>query len=243
MTTPQNRQLDHLRLEWRSLARSPSSREAATILVSLQPRLGLLSITDLGDVVRLLEPGGGLDQIERARLVGDLLAAIPSHPLIQRALLQTLLPGVVSVARRLQWGRGTGDDPSSFLADLITTTYEILHEWGGEARPYAAPDLLNALRCRMRRRIDMTTDGARLVSMERVDGTQIEPPPTLDDDPFDSVVMQLVEGSSDEDRIGAAALYGREVLGYSYRELAVMTGISPRRLAAAGREVARRIQS
>ena len=43
------------------------------------------------------------------------------------------------------------------------------------------------------------------------------------------------------DPIGAAALYGREVLGLSYRELAGMTGCTPRRLAEASRAVARRI--
>ena len=239
MTPPQNQQLDHLRSEWAGISRTRQSREAVAVLAASHESVDRLDTRDLGEIVGLLEPRSRLTQVERAHLVATLLASSPDHPLIARALLQTLLPGIVAVARRLQWGAGTGDDPSTFLADLITVLYELIIEWGGQTRPYAAPDLLNAARCRMRRRIE-AVDHRSLVGLERADGSELEPSPTFDPDPHDDLEAQiaiLCEG----DPIAAAGLLGRAVLGYTYREIAEMTGHSPRLLAERSRAVARRI--
>ena len=239
MTPPQNQQLDHLRSEWAIISRSRDSRTAAVLLAAAHPTVRELSPRDLGAVVELLEPGSRLTQVERAHLAAQLLVSAPQHPLIARALLQTLLPGLVGVARRLRWGAGTGDDPSTFLADLITILFELIVEWGGQDRPYAAPDLLNATRCRMRRRIE-GLDDRTLVGLDRPDGTTLEPSPTHDADPTDELEAQiaiLCEG----DPVAAAGLLGRAVLGYSYREIAEMTGHSPRLLAERSRAAARRI--
>ncbi len=241
MAHPSQHQLDSLRLDWTSIRRSRASQNAAATLIAQHPELTVHAISDLGDVVDLLEPAGSLTQIERARIAAVLLESCPLDAMIPRALLQTLLPGVVSVARRLRWGRGGDVDPSGFLADLITLMYELIVEWSGQIRPYAAPDLLNALRCRMQRR--MTNADPRELSFARPDGSHVDHPAPAEFAPWESVLGEMLDAGRTEDRIGAAALYGREVLGYSYRELAEMTGISPRRLAAAGREVARRIQA
>ncbi len=170
-----------------------------------------------------------------------MLELAPCDPLLRRALLQTLLPGIVAVARRLDWGRGHAqvDDAASFLADLITTMYEVIVEWGGQRRNYAAPDLLNAVRCRMRRRLECDALTAA-IPLEVAD-LKGQIPSAFDDDPTESLAGLLRAQRAELDPIGAAALYGREVLGLSYRELATMTGLSPRRLADASRTVARRI--
>jgi len=240
MTSHAHHQLDQLRLEWRSLQRSRASREAAALLIDEHVELAAWPISDLGDVVDLLEPGGPLSQLERSRLAALLLESCPRDPLIQRALLQTLLPGIVGVARRLGWGRRSGEDPAVFLADLVTTAFEVIDEWGGQQRPYAAPDLLNAVRCRMRRRLASEAMGS-VTPLERPDGSVVELPAEPDDDPLESIKARLESVAHEVDPVGAAALYGREVLGLSYRELAEMTGVSPRQLASKGREVARRI--
>jgi len=240
MTPPQNQQLDHLRAEWAGISRSRQSREAAAVLVATHPDVAILEPRDLGAIVTLLEPSSRLNQVERAHLAARLLSSAPDHPLIARALLQTMLPGIVSIARRLRWGAGTGDDPSTFLADLITVMFELIVEWGGQQRPYAAPDLLNAARCRMRRRIEALDDHS-VIGLERSDGSLLEPTPTIDLDPADDLEAQiaiLCEG----DPIAAAGLLGRVVLGYTYREIGEMTGHSPRLLAERSRAVARRIQ-
>jgi hypothetical protein len=231
-------QLDDLRLEWRSIGRSPASRRAAKQLYGHHPPLQGRGVRDLADVVLLLEPKGGLSQLERAELVTALLELAPEDPIIVRALLQTLLPGLVSVARRLDWGRGRSDDPACFLADLVTSLFELIAEWGGQHRRFAAPDLLNAVRCRMRRRLD--AEGAsRVLALEELGPEGL--PAVIDVDPTESLEALLLAGREELDPIGAAALYGREVLGLSYREMSAMTGVTPRRLADAGRAVARRI--
>ncbi len=74
--------------------------------------------------------------------------------MIPRALLQALVPGLLSVAKRLSWGRG-GDWESGgpFFSDLVTTAWEVIADWAGQDRPYAALDLLSAIRCRSRRQL------------------------------------------------------------------------------------------
>jgi len=234
-------QLDDLRQEWRQISRSAPSRASADRLVAHQPALVSRAPRHLGDVVELLEPRSGLSQLERAQVVTTMLELAPTDPLLRRALLQTLLPGIVAVARRLDWGRGQAqvDDAASFLADLITTMYEVIVEWGGQRRSYAAPDLLNAVRCRMRRRLEYDPLTSAIPLEVAAMNGQI--PSALDDDPTESLAGLLRARRAELDPIGAAALYGREVLGLSYRELATMTGFSPRRLAEASRSVARQI--
>ena len=242
-TTKQTQhQLDDLRREWSSLRRSHGSRHAALGIVEHHATrdLGALGVVDLGDIVTLLEPEGPLNQLERAQLAATLLERAPTDPLIARALLQTILPGIVSVARRLRWGQSVGEEPAVFLADLITSAYELIVEWGGQCRPYAVPDLLNALRCRMRRRMETEVHHTGL-PLDRPDGCSFEPRPCIDDDPLASLEAMIAELGEDCDKVGATALIGREVLGLTYRELAEMTGYSTRSLSRAGREVARRI--
>jgi len=228
-----------MRAEWRRLRRSRASEEGAAALLATRPKLRRHAIVDLGDVVDLLEPAGGLRPIERAQLVEALLEAAGEHPMIRRALLQTLLPGLVGVARKLQWGRGQAEEPGAFLADLITIAYELIEQWSGQTRPYAAPDILNAVRCRMRRAMIPTSEG-RTLSLDGPGG-EAWVPLHRDLDPTETIEALLADVRGEVDPVGAAALYGREVLGLSYRELAEITGISPRRLSSAGREVARRI--
>ena len=187
-------------------------------------------------MVELLEPQSGLSQLERAQLAASLLSCADKDPLLARALLQTLLPGLVAVARRLDWGRGRAEDPATFLADLITAAYEVITEWGGQSRPYAAPDLLNAVRCRMRRRL-VAERSPQLVSLEVLGDAEPAGTPMEPTEGIEALVALLADG---DQRLGIIALYGREVLGFTYKELAERTGYSARLLSAAGREVARR---
>ena len=239
MTTYTTKQLDQMRSEWIAIEHSSASRAAFQCLCSHSDALETLSARDLGDLVRLLEPRSGLSSPERAQVVSELLRLAESHPLVPRALLQTLLPGLVGVARRLGWGRWAGADPGALLADLITLCFEVITEWRGQCRPYAAPDVLNAVRCRMRRQLANHHPTASLDeerAMANALCMAIE-----DTEPFDEIGARLKALGNDLDPIGAAGLYGREVLGYSYRELSAMLGVSPRTIAEASRRMAMRI--
>ncbi len=142
--------LAQLRLDWRRSGRGAESRHALARLAANHPRLGLDRLSDLGDVVDALDVRGGRSVLERAALVTALLEDA-EDPLVHRALLQTLLPGLVSVCRQLRFGAGAVADASETLAVAVAMLSELLTDWAGQSRAYAAPDLLSALRGRLRR--------------------------------------------------------------------------------------------
>jgi hypothetical protein len=112
--------------------------------------LALCAVRDLCDLVNILEPRSGRSVEQRAAIVAALLRDA-QDPQLHRALLQTLLPGIVSACRQLQFGRGIVEDPSVALDEAISLASELLVDWAGQDRQYAAPDLLSALRGRLRR--------------------------------------------------------------------------------------------
>lgn len=142
--------LSSLRADWRRYGASHAARDSARAFAQRHDGLDLDFVEDLVDVVALLESRGPRKVLDRARLVRALLEDA-RDPLIHRALLQTLLPGIVSVCRQLRFGNGIIDDPSETLAVAVTLAGELLSDWAGQSRPYAAPDLLSALRGRLRR--------------------------------------------------------------------------------------------
>jgi hypothetical protein len=150
-------------------------------------------------------------------------------PLIPRAILQALLPGLVTVARRLSWGSG-GEwiDGGTFFSDLITTTWEVITEWRGEDRPYALLDLLSAVRCRMRRQIvgrRSTREIAVGPDLDRRLGVRASA--EISDLEVLAQAIEDLDGNQ-LDPTDAAVLYGNRVLGLSMTELAKMTGRSRR---------------
>ena len=142
--------LGQIRHEWRHVGRCPGARRALGVLVERHPLLGLESLGDLCDLVSVLEIRGGRSVLERAEIVRAMLQEA-GDPQIHRALLQTLIPGIVSVCRQLRFGDGIIADPSETVAMALALASELLVDWAGQSRQYAAPDLLSALRGRLRR--------------------------------------------------------------------------------------------
>lgn len=142
--------LGQLRREWQHVGRSREAHEACERLRSRHPTLGLGAMVDLCDVVDALELRGGRSALERAEIVRALLEEA-RDPLIHRALLQTLIPGIVSVCRQLRFGDGIIRDPSETLGTAMALASELLVDWAGQSRQYCAPDVLSALRGRLRR--------------------------------------------------------------------------------------------
>jgi hypothetical protein len=222
--------LSQLREEWRRLGRSRASRTALASLRATHGAVVPARIGDLAELVAALEPRGGLATLERARLVAALLARA-EDPVLRRCLLQTLLPGIVSVARALQFGNGIADSPRTFLADALAEAVELLLDWAGQQRPYAAPDLLGALRCRLRRR--MLADKARRAELlavpERAGDASME----------SSLFVRELAAAAFSGVTDVDLVYARCVLGISATELASATGTSStalrRRLVVAAR--------
>ncbi len=210
--------LTSMRLEWKRLGRSPSARTATRQLDARHPDLRLVDQEDLCDVVALLETRGGRKVLERASIVRALLEEA-CDPDVHRALLQTLLPGVVSVCRQLRFGEGIIDEPGETLGVAISLLSELLVDWAGQSRQYAAPDLLSALRGRLRRWLLKEKAARRHVShYDHVERSAEEASPLL-------TRLESLRGG-EYDRL-ARLTYARVFEGRSLRDLAAHDHSAP----------------
>ncbi len=216
-----------LRTEWRLAGRGTAARRALDALrADVDGHVVPHWVLDLSGLTAALEPSGGLDRLHRARVVALLLARAEDD-MVRRCLLQTMLPGIVSVARQLRFGDGIADGPRSFLADALSEAVELFDDWAGQRRAYAAPDLLSALRCRLRRRL--LADKARRAELRDAPERAGD---AIDDALSRTIALDAADGVTDVD-----LLYARCVLGHTAGELAdalgVTYGVLHRRLAAA----------
>jgi hypothetical protein len=225
--------IDHLAVDWQASGRGGQSKQAYELLAAIEPDVASIAANDLHDLVRELREAIGCPNAHWApRVLQAMLRAQSVHPLVSRAVLQALLPGLVTVARRLSWGSGGNwTDGGAFFGDLTTMAWEVITEWSGQDRAYAALDLLSAIRCRMRRQILSRRHLRELtmgVELERhmssatsVESTDLE------------LLARAIEDSCGKEleSIDAAVLYGIRVLGLSMTELAKLTGRSRRYLA------------
>jgi hypothetical protein len=210
--------LTELRRDWRRVGRRPSARAAARRLDERYPELDLGSQEDLVDVVALLESRSRRSVLERAEIVRALLCEA-SDPDVHRALLQTLLPGVVSVCRQLRFGEGIVEEANETLSVAVSLLSELLVDWAGQSRQYAAPDLLSALRGRLRRWLLREKDVRRALSSHGV---------TEQAAPEGSALITRLESlrGGEHDRL-ARLTYARVFEGRSLRELAANDHSAP----------------
>jgi hypothetical protein len=144
--------LNQLHDEFRHLGRSVDSERTCCEFRARHPEVALDGVTDLFELVRALDLRGGRSVEERAAIVTALLIDA-DNPLLRRALFETLLAGLVSTCRSLRFGHGVYDDPGEFVHLACVSLSEILVEWAGQSRRFAAPDVLSALRGRLRRQL------------------------------------------------------------------------------------------
>jgi DNA-directed RNA polymerase specialized sigma24 family protein len=257
--------IDQMDIEWRSIGRSGFAVGALHEVARRDPGLGRLVFgddvgSDAADagvdagggrpapcptpcdlVAHLRRASGRVQREEAARLVRVLLREAGTDPFIPRLLVQALLPGLISVAGKLRWGRG-GDwqDGEEFFCELLTTTWCVIEEWSGQDRPYAVRDLLSAIRCRVRRQLFRAKElASRVVMMGDEDvmdrGSTAQ---TLLDELAHAVIDERGQGMPLDE---AQVLYGHNVLGYSIAELAVLTGRDRRGLYARRTRARRRL--
>jgi hypothetical protein len=203
--------LGQLRREWQHAGRTLDAQRSLATLHERHPTVGLGGLIDLCDVVLALELRGGRSAIERAEIVRVLLLEA-GDPLVHRTLLQTLIPGIVSVCRQLRFGEGIVRDPSETLGTAVALTSELLVDWAGQSRQYCAPDLLSALRGRLRRWLLKEKAAQRcLTQYDQVDEPAVTASPLL-------ARLDSYRGSQ-YDRI-ARITYSRVFEGRSLRDLA-----------------------
>ena len=210
--------LGQMRSEWRYVGRTSHARASLDSFRSSHPDLPLDGARDLRDVVGALEVSSGRTVIERAAIVRALLESA-IDPEIHRALLQTLIPGVVSICRQLRFGDGIVDDPSEAVAMALSFTSDVINDWSGESRQYAAPDILSAARGRLRRWLMKEKEARRLVAThDQIEMVANDASPLL-------TRLQNLRGGQ-YDRL-AALTYARVFEGRSLRDVATDDHSSP----------------
>lgn len=209
--TTHNDLLGQLRREWRRLGRSPESCLALENLKLHHPDAGFSQLHDLCDVVDALDVRSRLSVIERAEILRVLLEEA-SNPLVCRTLLQTLIPGIVSVCRQLKFGSGVMSEPGDVLATALSFTNELIVKWAGESRQYSAPDILSALKGRLRRWIIKERSAIRIIS----NFDQGDPPEA----PASPLLCRLNSYYGSKYERVARITYQRVFEGRSLRELA-----------------------
>jgi hypothetical protein len=226
--------IDRLAAEWQSVGRTRAAVRALESVARRDPGLSRLVLgtptepprcpTPLALVEHMRRARGREQRDEAARLVRVLLRESDGDPFVGRLLVQALVPGLVTLAGKLQWGRG-GEwrDGSEFFGDVLATTWIVLQEWSGQDRPYAVLDLLSAIRCRLRRQLFRVKDqGGHTVPLTdehfaaRSGRTETD---------LERLARQLIElrreGMCNEE---VQVLYAQHVLGFSIAELAAVTG-------------------
>jgi len=234
--------IDQMTAEWLSIGRSRVAVRVLRDVARCDPGLSLLALgagsepppcptpCDLVDHMR--RASGRVQREEAARLVRVLLREADADPFICRMLVQVLLPGLVVVAGKLQWGRG-GEwrDGEEFFAELLSTTWLVLRQWSGQDRPYAALDLLSAIRCRLRRQLFRSKElGGRSVPLGPDAADQASAATETDLEELARLLIELHHDGMRHEEV--QVLYAHHVLGYSMAELAALTGRDRRALYA-----------
>lgn len=237
--------IDQMAVEWSSIGRFPSAVRSLRAVAGRDPALAVLVLgTDHDppscptpcDLVEHMRRARGRRQREdAARLVRVMLREADGDPFVGRMLVQVLIPGLVTVAGKLQWGRG-GEwrDGEEFFGELLATTWLVLQEWAGQDRPYAVLDLLSAIRCRLRRQLLRSKElGGRSISLNGAGSDEAEACTARAETDLEELTRMLLdlhgEGMRPDD---VQVLYAHYVLGYSIAELAALTGRDRRALYA-----------
>jgi hypothetical protein len=179
-----------------------------------------LLVDDLADLVTALSPSSGrLSRNEAAAVIAAMLRGAGVDPLVPRAIIQALIPGILALPRRIDIDQGPWCNLDTFLADAISALWELTMGWSGTYRPYAAGDLLSGVRTKMR---------TLQTSERRYRSHQSGTPDALDilqasigRSGEELLATALVEAT--EDGLGvadAAVLYATRVLGMSVNEVA-----------------------
>ena len=222
--------ITNLTIDWLD---TETSDRGQLLLVALEPIAP--SIREVG-LTTALSTGGPLLASERFKLLTELLERGDEDPIATRALVQALLPGLLGVGRSLGWGKGLGwETPGDLLIDAISSAFEVCQGWAGQHRKYAGPDILSAVRLRLRRqglshRNSRTTDLSTVHDLEDLSGQL-----TVED--------ILAKRLSTFSHSTATVLVGRLVADLTWGELRRRLGLPEREVHRLAEEGARQLLS
>jgi DNA-directed RNA polymerase specialized sigma24 family protein len=200
-----------------------------------------LEVRDLAQLITALPLSSArLSRHQAAAVIAAMLRSADVDALIPRAIIQALIPGVLALSRRIDIAAGPWCDLDAFYADAVSALWELTMSWSGANRPYAAGDLLSAVRTRMR-----TLQASEHRHRSRQTGT----PDALDTLPARSgTTGEELLAAAIADATGnglnptdAAVLYATRVLGMPLGEVADLAGISAHHLRRQRRHAIERL--
>src|ERR1039458_10242246 len=140
-----------LRIEWQTLGTAPASSSACHRLAEREPVVEHLKAQNLAELVDALSLSSGrLSRDEATGVLSAMLRGAQVDPLIPRAIIQTLIPGLLALSSRVDVANGPWCDLDAFYAEAVSALWELTNRWAGDDRPYAAGDLLSGVRTRLR---------------------------------------------------------------------------------------------
>jgi DNA-directed RNA polymerase specialized sigma24 family protein len=209
----------NLHLDWLATERSEQGRALLEHLRATRPTLTCATLPEA------LAEHGPLTSTERHELLAELLRRGAAEPIALRALIQGLLPGLIGLVRQLGWTNDTvWASPGDLVIDAVATAFEVATSWAGQHRAYAGPDLLSAVRLRLRR---------QAIAERAAQGASLEAIPELIDLRGRLTVEELLcQKVITLDHQTAKVLVGRLVDGYTWQELQQAMGLPLRQIHA-----------
>ena len=211
--------------DWTAVGTSVAARQAAARLGLAEPAVAALSASDLAQVVAAISTRSRWTTVNHGHaVIAAMVRSADVHPLVPRAIVQSMMPGVVSIALAIG-PVGPWPDLDAVVVDAVRMTWEIVMKWAGQYRPYFAPDLTNAVRLRLRRE--------HWAWQREPHASGMANGPVVGPGDERSALEQLATAITDRvaagfDRPDAAVVYGRRVLGLTAQEVANLTGQSLR---------------
>ena len=214
-----------LRNEWQALGTTPASGDACHRLAACEPVVADLEVDNLAELVAALSLSSGrLSRNEAAEVIMAMLRSADVHALVPRAIIEALIPGLLTLTRRFDLAEGPWCDLDAFYADAVSALWELTISWSGTQRPYAAGDLLSAVRTRLR---------TLQLSERRHRSRQGGGPDALDNltASVGRTGEELLAAALDDaagnrlEVADAAVLYATRVLGLSVAEVADLAGL------------------
>jgi len=222
--------IKRLRSEWQAIGTTPQSIAACHRLAQCEPVVDRLEVGNLAELVAALSlSSGGLSRNEAAEVITAMLRSADVDALVPRAIIEALIPGLLALPRSLDLADGPWCDFDAFYGDAVSALWELTTRWSGTHRPYAAGDLLSAVRTRLR-----TLQSSERRHRSRQSGTPGE---------LDTVSASI--GRTGEELLAAAlaeaighgltiadaaVLYATRVLGMSLAEVADIARVPPGQL-------------
>ena len=208
--------------EWKRRSRSKAADALFARLVSLEPDLARVGARSLAD---LIDGQQRLFDTEPWKVTSALIRQFPLDELVGLALLVRLSPGLLGVARALDWGRcPPWYDAEALSADVVSTAWEVLHHHGGTSLDYPERTILRAIRRRL--------ESERAKSRQRSNCEQPAGDRTNDlCDPapipvLDELAMALRLHEPQLPLRDLELIFRHRVLGLTFREIAAVSDMS-----------------